>query len=63
MSQNAKFAMSLVVLWLAFACFFTAFHPGDIQVNGKSAQNPSDVFKYAMQKIAAPRGPGGVSTI
>lgn len=65
MSGNARFAIALVVLWFAFACFFVAFHPGGIQVNGQPAQNPSDVFKYAVQHIANPSqsGSGGSTTV
>lgn len=45
--------MGLLILWLAFACFFVAFHPGGIHVNGRLAQNPSDVFKYLMQRVTS----------
>lgn len=54
MPQGARFAIALVILWTAFACFFVAFHPGGIQVNGKPAQNPTDVFKYLMQNLVNP---------
>lgn len=54
MSQSVRFAIALVVLWLAFASFFVAFHPGGLQVNGKPAQNPTDVFKYLIQRMANP---------
>lgn len=57
MSGSSHFALALVLLWLAFLCFFVAFHPGGIQVNGHAAQNPADVIKYFMQKMAQGQGP------
>lgn len=58
MSHSARFAISLVVLWIAFACFFVAFHPGGVQINGRPAQNPSDIVKFGMQKLSTPRDSG-----
>lgn len=58
MSHSARFAISLVILWLAFACLFVAFHPGGVQVNGRPAQNPADVLKFGMQKLSSPRETG-----
>lgn len=52
MANSARFAISLVLLWLAFVCLFVAFHPGGVQVNGRPAQNPSDIIKYGMQKLS-----------
>lgn len=58
MTHSARFAISLVVLWIGFACMFVAFHPGGVQVNGRPAQNPADVIKFGMQKLSAPRETG-----
>lgn len=46
MSKSALFALAVVLLWIAGVCFFVAFHPGGLTVNGNPAQNPSDVLKY-----------------
>jgi hypothetical protein len=58
MSHSARFAISLVILWIGFACLFVAFHPGGVQINGRPAQNPSDITKFAVQKLSAPRETG-----
>lgn len=46
MSKSALFAIAVVLLWVAGVCFFVAFHPGGLSVNGNPAQNPADVLKY-----------------
>lgn len=58
MSHSARFAISLVILWIAFACFFVAFHPGGVMINGRPAQNPADIMKYGMQKMSGTRQTG-----
>lgn len=53
MGKGASGAMALVLLWVAFACFFTAFHPGGlIMGNGNQAQNPRDVIIWFMERIS-----------
>lgn len=51
MGSGASGALALILLWLAFLCFFVAFHPGGIQVNGHDAQNPKDVILWLMQRV------------
>jgi hypothetical protein len=46
MSDGAKLALAIVLLWIACVCFFVAFHPGGITVGGNPAQNPADVVRY-----------------
>lgn len=58
MPSSARFAFALLLWWLACLCFFVAFHPGGVQVNGHPAQNPADVIKYMMQKMGNPAGSG-----
>jgi hypothetical protein len=48
LSKSALFAIAVVLLWVAGVCFFVAFHPGGLSVNGNPAQNPADVLKYLM---------------
>jgi hypothetical protein len=45
-NDGTKFALALVILWLAGVALFVAFHPGGISVNGQPAQNPADVIRY-----------------
>lgn len=52
MGKGAAGALALLLMWIAFVCFFVAFHPGGIEVNGHSAQNPRDVILWFMQRIA-----------
>lgn len=52
MGKNAAGALALVLLWLAFAAFFVAFHPGGLELNGHAAQNPRDVVLWFMQRAA-----------
>ena len=61
MSKGARFALALVLFWLAFVCFYVAFHPGGLKVPGPDpskpgdtsathkAQNPGDVIGYLAQ--------------
>jgi hypothetical protein len=51
MGQGASGALALILFWLAFICFYVAFHPGGIQVNGHPAQNPRDVILWLMQRV------------
>jgi hypothetical protein len=45
--------MALLLLWIAFACFFVAFHPGGLVLdNGTQAQNPRDVILWFMERIS-----------
>lgn len=54
--------MALVLFWLAFTCYYVAFHPGGIQLPGPDpdsgkgdthgARNPSDVVKH-LSNVAA----------
>jgi len=52
MGKGAAGAIALILLWVAFASFFVAFHPGGITVNGHPAQNPRDVILWLMQRFA-----------
>lgn len=53
MGSGASGALALVLFWVAFICFFVAFHPGGLQVSGHPAQNPKDVVLWLMQRVAA----------
>ena len=55
MNKGVAGAIGVILLWLAFVCFFVAFHPGGItspmfadSKNNPSgaARNPRDVFLY-----------------
>jgi hypothetical protein len=53
MGNGASGALALLLLWIAFACFFTAFHPGGLLLdNGVQAQNPRDVITWFMERIS-----------
>ena len=66
MNKSAGGALALILLWVAFAAFFVAFHPGGISdpmfvtpTNPKGyARNPVDVItwliKRATQGASAP---------
>lgn len=55
MNKGTAGAIGLILLWVAFACFFIAFHPGGlIMPNGKAARNPRDVIVWLMQRFAMP---------
>lgn len=34
MTKGSRFAVALILFWLAFTCFYVAFHPGGIVVPG-----------------------------
>lgn len=34
MSKGARFALALLLFWIAFACFYVAFHPGGLLIPG-----------------------------
>lgn len=71
MSKGSRFAMALVLFWIAFLCFYIAFHPGGIQVPGPdpstgkgkthSASNPTEVFKQVISNLATKGATGGGS--
>lgn len=70
MSKGVYGAFALILLWVAFASFFVAFHPGglrsdtfmDPQNNPKGyARNPRDVLLYFIEKWSA--GQGGGTTV
>jgi hypothetical protein len=51
MSKGVSGAIALLLLWMAFAAFFVAFHPGGIKLaDGTPAQNPRDVLLYFIQQ-------------
>jgi hypothetical protein len=53
MGKGAAGAMALVLLWLAFASFFVAFHPGGLILqSGQPAKNPRDVIIWFMERIS-----------
>lgn len=56
MNQGVAGALALILLWLSFAAFFVAFHPGGLTVNGKPAENPRDVILWFMQRAAQGTG-------
>lgn len=70
MSKGSRFAMALVLFWIAFLCFYVAFHPGGIQVPGPdpqtnkgkthAASNPVEVFKQVITNLATKGQQGGV---
>ncbi len=52
MGKGAAGAMALLLLWIAFACFFVAFHPGGLVMSsGTPARNPRDVIIWFMERI------------
>lgn len=69
MSKGSRFAAALVLFWIAFTCFYVAFHPGGIQVPGPDPQtkqgdthpasNPSEVFKQVFLNLAKKNQAGG----
>lgn len=56
-SNGTRLAIALILLWLAFFCFYVAFHPGGVQLDGHPAQNPTDVIKALIQNLG--KGSGG----
>lgn len=61
MGEGANGALGLLLMWIAFVCFFVAFHPGGLEVNGHKAQNPVDVIIWLMQRIATGKSQAGAS--
>jgi hypothetical protein len=54
MGAGASGALALILFWVAFICFFAAFHPGGIKLaDGTPAQNPRDVILWLMQRVAS----------
>jgi hypothetical protein len=52
MSKGAAGAIALILLWVSFASFFVAVHPGGITINGHPAQNPRDVIMWLIQRLS-----------
>lgn len=63
MSDGTYFAIALILYWLAGVALFVAFHPGGIKVNGKSAQNPTDVIKYLISLANSGQSSAGVAPV
>ena len=61
MSKGASGALALILLWVSFAAFFVAFHPGgirdDLFKNDKNpnglAKNPRDVLIWLIKRAAS----------
>lgn len=63
MGRNAAGALALLLLWLAFASFFVAFHPGGLVLSGgQKAQNPRDVILWFIQRAATGSTTTGTGT-
>lgn len=68
MNKSAGGALALILLWVAFAAFFVAFHPGGISdpmfvtsSNPKGyARNPVDVITWLIKR--ATQGPSASSS-
>ena len=68
MNKSAGGALALILLWVAFACFFVAFHPGGIsdpmfvtKDNPQGyARNPVDVIVWLIKR--ATQGATGTTT-
>jgi hypothetical protein len=69
-NKGATGALALILLWIAFASFFVAFHPGGIRdpsfVDPKNnpaglARNPRDVLIWLMKRAA--QGPFNASSV
>ena len=68
MNKSAGGALALILLWVAFAAFFVAFHPGGItdpmfvtSSNPKGyARNPVDVITWLIKR--ATQGPSAASS-
>jgi hypothetical protein len=56
MNGAAKFAFGIVLLWLAGLCFFLAFHPNGVVLNGQKVSNPVDVLKWLIQEFGKATG-------
>lgn len=52
MGGNGRLALGFLMLWIAGVALFAAFHPGGIKNGDKPAQNPADVLRYLMTKLA-----------
>ena len=52
MSHGAAGALGLILLWVAFAAFFVAFHPGGLKIGDRAAQNPQDVILWFIRRAA-----------
>jgi hypothetical protein len=61
MNKGAAGALALILLWISFASFFVAFHPGGIRDpmfkttdNPQGyARNPADVIVWLMKRAAS----------
>ena len=56
MNGAAKFALGIVALWLAGLCFFLAFHPNGVVLNGQKVSNPVEVLKWLIQEFGKATG-------
>jgi hypothetical protein len=61
MSKGTTGALALILLWVAFAAFFVAFHPGGIRDDmfkskdnpQGNAHNPRDVLIWLIKRATA----------
>lgn len=58
MNGAAKFALGIVLLWLAGLCYFLAFHPNGVVLNGAKVSNPVEVLKWLIQEFGKATGTG-----
>ena len=53
MGGAGKLALGLLLLWIAMLCFFFAFHPNGVQLNGVAVQNPSEALQWLTAQVQA----------
>lgn len=51
MGQAAKMALGLVLIWIGLVCFYFAFHPNGVQLNGNPVSNPAEALKWLIQEF------------
>jgi hypothetical protein len=58
MSDGAKLAIAILVLWIALVFFFFAFHPGGV----KNVSNPGQMLKWLVDEFGKLAGGNTVTT-
>lgn len=56
MGSATRFAIAIAILFLSMVCFFLAFHPNGVALNGQPIGNPKEALEFMFQEFDTASG-------